>query len=75
MSGQCGQRRRLRQVGDPAVAHRAVATALGRLAVAEVGGQALTQAVLGGEQLEHGVDAGDFAAFLLLEVTVQLGAQ
>lgn len=51
------QARRRRQVGDVTVAHRAVPALPGRVFIAEIVRQAVTQALLCREQIQHGVNS------------------
>jgi hypothetical protein len=47
----------------------------GGVGVAEILGQAIAQAMLGSEQVEHGVNPRDFGLFMPGEIPVQLFTQ
>ena len=64
------QARRRRQMGDLAVAYRTMPATPGRIIITKVVRQTLPQAVVGGEQVEHGVNPRDLRHLMLLEACV-----
>nr|BFE92305.1 hypothetical protein GCM10020185_28410 [Pseudomonas brassicacearum subsp. brassicacearum] len=52
------------------MAHRAMTALAWRIVIAEILRQAITQATVGGEQLEHGVDPRDFTLLVPGEIGV-----
>jgi hypothetical protein len=62
------QHRRLWQASDPIVTHRTMPAPLRRVLIAEILRQSITEAMLGGEQIQHRVDPGNLGALVLHEV-------
>ncbi len=66
---------RFGQVGDLAVADRAMAALRGRVVIAEVACQPMSQAPIAGEHFKHCMNARHFRGLVVGKVVVQLGAQ